>query len=138
MPYGPNYSALYPYYRTGTSVPTVPTVQGQYYQQAAPQPQPQIPMEGAKWVQGEIGARAYPVQPGRMAILMDSEDSIFYMKSVDIYGVPMPLRKFRFTEIVEEQKSLPQGNSTQMDVSNFITKDEFDQKLKEKLEELMK
>jgi len=94
-------------------------------------------MEGARWVQGEVGARAYQVRPGCTAVLMDAEDSVFYVKSVDTYGMPQPLRKFRFTEEHDEKKNLPQ-NSGQMDTSNFVTKDDLDQRIKERLEELMK
>lgn len=134
------YQSFNPYqYSFGQSpLFNVPQQSQQYQQSQAPAPQMQQ-TDGVRWVQGEAGAKASPVAPGHMAVLMDSEDSVFYMKAVDPYGIPQPLRKFRFTEevIEEPRKNLPQ-NSTQMDPSNYITKEEFDQKLKEKLEELMK
>lgn len=122
-----------PYY--GNSY-TQPNMIGQYYPQPAQpmmpaaQPQTQGQSDGIIWVQGEVGARAYPVQPGKIAVLMDSEDSYFYIKTVDIYGMPQPLRKFRFTEVTDEQKSLP-ANSQQMDTSNFITREELERRLDE-------
>lgn len=110
-------------------------VAGQYYQQA-PQPvvMPQVmpqqtQSDGITWVQGEVGARAYPVSPGKMAVLMDSEDSVFYIKAVDNYGMPQPLRKFRFTEETADQKNLPQAS--QADMSNYITRDELEKRLDE-------
>lgn len=55
------------------------------------------------WVQGEEGARSYNnILPGKSAILMDSENPVFYWKSVDQSGMPQPLRKFKFEEIKEE------------------------------------
>ena len=110
-------------------------VAGQYYQQApqpvmGPQVSTQPQTDGITWVQGEVGARAYPVAPGKMAVLMDSEDSVFYIKAVDNYGMPQPLRKFRFTEEIADQKNLPQA-SQQSDMSNYITREELEKRLDE-------
>lgn len=116
--------------------------QPQYYQPSAQQ-MLTMPMyqpatsEGIIWVQGEVGARAYPVPPGKMMILMDSEDSVFYIKAVDQYGMPQPLRKFHFTEVHTEQKNLSE-TSQQMSPDKYITKEEFEQRLKERLDELIK
>lgn len=118
----------------GFAWPTSQSTTGQY---AMPQQSAAQMPDGVKWVQGEVGARAYQVRPGCTVVLMDAEDSVFYMKSVDAYGMPQPLRKFRFKEELIDQKNLPQ-NSTQMDTSNFVTKDDLDQRIKERLEELMK
>lgn len=74
------------------------------------------------WVQGLAGAKAYPVAAGRSGLLMDSEDSIFYIKTTDQSGMPQPLRIFRYDEISE--------GSTQsgiIDTSNLITREEFDE-----------
>ena len=35
------------------------------------------------WVQGEAGAKAYPVAAGNSVQLMDSERQVFYIKSTD-------------------------------------------------------
>ena len=56
-----------------------------------------------QWVQGVAGAKAYPVGAGQSVILMDSEQSLFYIKSTDASGIPKPLRVFDYTERVEKE-----------------------------------
>jgi hypothetical protein len=86
---------------------------------------------GIIWVQGEAGAKAYPVAPGNSVLLMDSEAECFYIKSTDASGVPMPLRAFTYTEIVQtQQKEEPH---TDIDTSQFITRAEFEE-LKQMIE----
>lgn len=53
---------------------------------------------GIIWVQGEAAAKSYPVGAGQSVQLMDSEDSIFYIKSTDQSGMPQPLRIFEYKE----------------------------------------
>ena len=53
---------------------------------------------GIIWVQGENAAKAYPVASGQSVLLMDSEDSIMYIKSTDQSGMPQPLRVFEYKE----------------------------------------
>ena len=58
------------------------------------------PQTGAiNWVQGEAGARSVPVQPGQKVLLMDSETNVFYVKSSDASGMPLPLRIFEYKEV---------------------------------------
>lgn len=89
---------------------------------------------GIVWVQGEAGAKAYPVQPGNSILLMDSESEVFYIKSTDASGVPLPLRIFAYNEIVQSQpvqQSAPQTNET----CKYVTIDEFEE-LKRQIEQL--
>jgi hypothetical protein len=58
----------------------------------------QTPATGIIWVQGEAAAKAYPVAAGQSVQLMDSEESVFYIKSTDTSGMPQPLRVFDYTE----------------------------------------
>ena len=51
------------------------------------------------WVQGEAGARSVPVPAGQKALLMDSETNVFYVKSSDTSGMPLPLRIFEYKEV---------------------------------------
>lgn len=67
------------------------------------QPVPQV-QSGLVWVNGEEGAKEYPVAKGNTVLLLDSQDSYFYMKSVDLTGI-VSIRKFKFEEIVVEVKS---------------------------------
>ncbi len=43
------------------------------------------------WVQGEAGAKAYPLAPNNKILLMDSENPVLYVKSVNASGIPDPL-----------------------------------------------
>ncbi len=63
---------------------------------------------------GEAGARSHPVAPGCSAQLMDRDESVFYIKSVDASGMPT-LRTFAYKEIV--QQSAPSGD--------YVSRDEF-------------
>lgn len=73
------------------------------------------------WVQGESGAKAFPVGPGSSQALFDSESQLFYIKSVDQSGMPKPLRVFRYTECDENEVKKPD-----FDTSMFVTWEEFD------------
>ena len=112
----------------------------QYSQQSVPQqmqyPQtqvmPQQASTGITWVSGEIGARAYPSPaPGQSILLMDSEDKRFYIRGTDTNGMPLPLRTFSYTEEVSTQHSYDAPQH--IDTSQFITRDELEQMLNERL-----
>ena len=94
-----------------------------YPYQPTPMPTYNTPQTGTDiiWVQGLAGAKAYPVAAGRSAQLMDSEDSLFYIKTTDASGMPQPLRIFKYEEISEGAAQTPQ-----IDTSDFVTKDELD------------
>lgn len=79
------------------------------------------------WVQGLAGAQAYPVPAGNTVMLMDSEDSVFYMKSTDTTGRPLPLRIFEFHEKTNE----PQEQKPQVDLTNYVTWDAFEKRMDE-------
>lgn len=86
--------------------------------QSYQQPQQTAPII---WVQGEEGAKAYMVAAGNSVLLMDSESSVFYIKSTDASGMPQPLRIFDYTE---RGKNAPQQAQSAGD--KFVTRDEFD------------
>lgn len=90
-----------------------------------PQLQPQTNQNNIIWVQGEAGAKAYPVQPGGSVLLMDSEGEYFYIKTADNVGMPGPLRKFSFEEIIEGQVV------TTQETPEYITREEFEKKIAE-------
>lgn len=83
-----------PYYPTAVNTQQY---SGAGMQTAVPMAQMQQPMSqqsassGINWVQGRAGANSFYVAPGQSALLMDSEDSVLYVKSVDMTGRPMPL-----------------------------------------------
>lgn len=89
------------------------------------------------WVQGEEGAKAYMVAPGSSVMLMDSENTVFYLKSSDQSGMPLPLRVFDYTE--RTASSQPKHPPTpQFDPSQYITRDELENILAERLKKPVK
>lgn len=75
------------------------------------------------WVQGEEGAKAYMVAAGNSVLLMDSENSAFYIKSTDASGMPLPLRVFDYKERTTAAKTPPQ--TAQQPGVEFVTRAEF-------------
>jgi len=111
--YQPNVGAYQPYVPQYTTPQPVNN----------PTPTHQNQSTGIVWVQGEAAAKSYPVAPGNTLLMLDSEDSVFYIKTVDASGMPMPLRVFEFTERSEIVHS--------QDTENFITRDEFEERMAE-------
>lgn len=106
-----------------------------YLNNQSQQPRPQQNI--FNWVQGEAAAKAVNVLPGQTALLMDSEDSVFYIKTTDESGMPLPLRIFDYKEretkevkekempvIKEEAKEVKE-----IDMSNYITREEFEKRI---------
>ena len=106
--------AILPQYQTA-----VPQIQQNAPQQAQPQ------NNGIIWVQGEQAAKGYPVAPNQSVLLMDSEQSAFYIKSADNAGMPQPLRIFDYSERNANPVSVQQPEQ------NFVTHSEFEEKLEE-------
>lgn len=117
-----------PYYSNGYN----PYYNNPYLQQVAAQtqvpiaqPSPTPAANGFIWVQGEAGARSYPVSPGSSVLLMDSENELFYIKQTDASGVPMPLRIFNYKEITSSKDTAP------VSTPNYVTTEEFEKKIGE-------
>ena len=114
----PNYGYTPQYYAS-----PLQASQPQNYGQAL-QAQPQAANNAINWVQGEAGAKSFLVAPGQSVLLMDSEDSVFYIKSTDASGMPMPLRTFAYTEkTVQKAEPIKPGE--------YITREEFEKRIKE-------
>lgn len=96
-------------------------------QQTPPVPHQQN-NNGFVWVQGETGAKSFLVAPGTTVMLMDSESPVFYLKSADQSGMPMPLRVFDFVERVTHTPA-PKAEAPAIDTSVFITRKEFEEKM---------
>lgn len=105
--------------------------------QSMPQPQIQQPLfqsnNGINWVQGEAGAKAYPVAANNSVLLMDSEGQYFYIKSADQVGMPM-MKKFTYSEIIDEPLRLESHDTQapQINTDNLATKDDI-KSLEEKI-----
>lgn len=100
----------------------------QFYNNPNPFPIPpvQAPQDTleVRFIQGgSNSAKAYPVMPGKTVLLMDSEESKFYLKKMDAYGVPSPLREFNYTEVFETPANdIPVATEVKPE---YVTKDDF-------------
>lgn len=108
MPYYNNFGNGYPSYSPMGNAPVaygqIPTYTGvQSYDQSQQD-------TTVSWVQGRSGAEAYPLAPGRRAMLMDSNEPILYVKATDASGRYMPLQSYRLVpmEEVSQAQALPQ------------------------------
>ena len=105
-----NYHQMYPQYNY---IPQQPIIQTQ----------PVTNDNGIIWVQGEAGAKSWAVAPGKSVMLMDSENSVFYIKTTDNSGIPLPLRIFDYTERVAQ--STTSAEVVQTVEPQYVTKDEL-------------
>ena len=110
--------------RAAQQMPQMPQVQQMQPPQPAQQASPII------WVQGEAGAKSYLVAPGNTVMLLDSENSTFYLKSADASGMPMPLRIFDYKERTAAAQNQP-VNGANGNMDKFITRDEFERRMAE-------
>ena len=95
------------------------SMQAQYQQ-----PQQQNVNQGILWVQGEAGAKSYLVAPNTSVLLMDSDESAFYLKSADSSGMPS-LRTFKYIETTNQPKENLKSNNSED--SDFVPKKEFEE-----------
>ena len=93
------------------------------YNRPVPQTPP-VQSSNVNWiyVNGYDGAKANIVQPGQTAWMMDNNDPIFYVKSVDTMG-SATLKSFGFSEI-NPVNSTPAP--TAPDLSNYVQKTDMD------------
>ena len=87
------------------------------------------PQNGLIWVQGEAGAKAYPVAPNATVQLWDSEAQIIYLKSADASG--MPSMKILDYTVREAQPTVKTVEKPQVDLSGYVTKEEFEKRMAE-------
>ena len=105
----------------------------QYQQPMVAQPTVPAPQanNGLVWVQGEAGAKSYPIAPGCTVMLMDSEGERFYLKSADASGMPLPLRVFEYKERTETAQQTTAGSVADFPDLNdkFVTREEFERRM---------
>lgn len=78
---------------------------------------------GINWVQGEAAAKAFPVGAGQSVLLMDSEDSVMYIKSMDASGMPHPLRIFEYKERLTQKNEAGIAKGAEGD---YVMRTEFE------------
>lgn len=98
------------------------------------QPQQQNVNQGILWVQGEAGAKSYLVAPNTSVLLMDSENSQFYIKTTDQAGMPT-LRTFEYKEVIAGAAPAPQKQPEINMDDKYVTRQEYND-LRGKYEEL--
>ena len=121
VPYQPGFAPGYYPMSNGA----MPDQLSQLRQAADPQQMQQPAQQAAPiiWVQGEEAAKSYLCAPGNSVLLMDSEKSSFYIKTVDASGMPQPLRIFDYTERTAQKQ--PEKELEQQS-NNYVTRAEFD------------
>ena len=100
-----------------------------YITQPIAQPPIQVQSNGINWVQGEAGAKSYAIAPGQSVLLVDSEKDVFYIKTSDASGMPMPLRIFDFKERVANTPK--QEVVQQQPTVDYVTRKEFEKRIAE-------
>ena len=130
MPYYNSYQQSYQPYQQNFQNP-MPNYQPQYSMNTMQNPSTG---SGILWVQGEIGARAYPVAPGSSLLLMDSEAQNFYIKTADMSGMPT-MKKYSYAEVAEEPLKLESHAATDYDTAHLASRDEV-KKLQEEIADL--
>lgn len=124
MAYPNQFSQPYPY-----QYQPVPAPMDRLAQLQSQQYQPTQPNQSLLYVQGETAAKSWMVGAGQSVLLMDSESPVFYIKSADVSGIPLPLRVFDYTE---RTQSMPQNvtkapNTAQIDLDGkYVTRAEYD------------
>lgn len=127
MAYGNNFYGGYNY---GGYNYTNPQMQMQTQQVQQPQQQVYLPLT---FVNGINEAKMFIVQPNQTFYLRDNTaKDILYIKSVDSQGTPNIQIK-KLVDVQEQPLQTMQQN--QIDLSGYVTKEEF-QKLEKKIEEL--
>ena len=66
--------------------------------------------------------------------LWDMNDGVFYLRTFNAAGFPMPLERYRFVK-EEAVQQLPAGQSGGIDPSQMVSRSEFDQ-LTHKIDDL--
>lgn len=90
---------------------------------AMPEPPRQPINQPINWVSGEAGAKSWIMGKGETVLLMDSESQVFYLKSTDQTGMPMPLRVFEYKERVTEAMQ----NNVMTANNEYVTRQEYDE-----------
>ena len=90
---------------------------------------PNNAQNGFIWVQGEAGAKAYPVAPNSTVQLWDSESQTIYLKSADASGLPS-MKTLEYS-VKEAQPTVKVAEKSQVDLSGYVTKEEFEKRIAE-------
>ena len=128
-----------PYPTQSNAFPTQSNAFPTYSNAYSTQPSVGTSQSGIIWVQGEAGAKAYPLAPGSNILLMDSETECFYIKSTDPSGMPMPLRTFQYKEVFpSEAIETKQSHDNAPNLDDSYAKREDLDEIRELIDDLSK
>lgn len=84
---------------------------------------PMMP-QGMIWTKGKAEATNYPMARGTTVPIFDSEEDVFYVKTVDVYGNTQPLRVFKYEEITQSDETANKSNpSVSLEEFNALKND---------------
>lgn len=111
-------------------LPQLQNMQAQLAQLQGNQPQQQTIQQGyqIQTVKGIAGARAFAIPPSSSIVLMDTDSSVFYVKTTDANG----LETVKAYEFSEKEVDAPELTS-----DKYVLKSDFE-KLSEQVEKLLK
>ena len=117
-----------PYFPASYANPYMPQM---YQNQYIPQQQAQQ-QNGflAAWIQGgEQSMKSYTLTGANQRVyLFSTDENIFGVKSTDASGMPLPLEMFRY-ERISAEKLHEKPTEPQIDVSGFVTREEFENRI---------
>ena len=91
---------------------------------------PQQASNNIVWVKGKENARSMQLPPNSTVVLLDSEVGKFYIKTTADIGLGK-LRIFSYTQQPDIDAETEIKSNTSLDLSNYVTKNEFQQAIKE-------
>lgn len=109
-----------PFPYAGSTGPIYPTTVPSYYPTA--QNYQGMSNTGLNWVIGEAAAKSYPVANGAVVPLFDKDESVLYVKSVDMNGIPQ-IRIFDLHERIQQANIESSKNVT----DDYVTKADMDE-----------
>ena len=99
-----------------------------------PMAQPSAQSNGIIWVSSKQEADGYLIAPGSAVALWDSSAPVIYLRQADNTGKPST----KVYDLVERADSQLPPQSPKIDLSNFITRDELEEILAERLKKPVK
>ncbi len=87
---------------------------------------------GIKWVDGEVGAKAYQMPagwpPNQPIALWDTNDTVIYLKSINPMGMPNPLQKAHYTleGTKSGEKTSGYSGDEKHDMTDYVRKEDLE------------
>lgn len=94
----------------------------------APQQQPMQMQSNIEYVNGIEGAKAFILPPNTQKLLLDSDNSFFYIKTTDMQGKPT-VKRFRYIDVDAEQQAQPQKQEPQQPQPLYVTIQQYQEVL---------